>query len=466
MARPGAPGGGAGADDIPVPTWTIAELHEALNGLLVHVFGEEVWVEGELCNMKRAANSHVFFDLVDPGRERDTNRPMLSVTLFSTDRQAVNRHLINEGGRVRMDDGVRVRIRGRLNVSPRSRLQLRMSWIDPAYTLGVMGADRDRVLAALAAEDLLGRNALVPMATVPLRVAIVTSIGSAAHADALDELVGSRLGFRVSVIDARTQGAQAERSIVAALGHDAATSADVVLLVRGGGARTDLAAFDSEVVARAIAASGVPVLTGVGHEVDRTVADEVAHAAHKTPTAAAAAVVAQVRRTAQLVEDAAAQLPVAARGRLARSVVGLDQTAQRAGRAATHRLGSSRLTVDQLAHRVTRATPRRLTAPAAEVDGLAARIAPATRRQLDQATLVLDAAAARARAHDPALAAARGWSITRGPDGRVVRSVLDASPGDELVTTLVDGTLHSVLTAAHPSGANDPADPNDPQEQA
>lgn len=465
MARPGAPGG-AGADDIPVPTWTIAELHEALNGLLVHVFGDEVWVEGELCNMKRAANSHVFFDLVDPGRERDTNRPMLSVTLFSTDRQAVNRHLINEGGRVRMDDGVRVRIRGRLNVSPRSRLQLRMSWIDPAYTLGVMGADRDRVLAALAAEDLLGRNALVPMATVPLRVAIVTSIGSAAHADALDELVGSQLGFRVSVIDARTQGAQAERSIVAALGHDAATSADVVLLVRGGGARTDLAAFDSEVVARAIAASGVPVLTGVGHEVDRTVADEVAHAAHKTPTAAAAAVVAQVRRTAQLVEDAAAQLPVAARGRLARSVVGLDQTAQRAGRAATHRLGSSRLTVDQLAHRVTRATPRRLTAPAAEVDGLAARIAPATRRQLDQATLVLDAAAARARAHDPALAAARGWSITRGPDGRVVRSVLDASPGDELITTLVDGTLHSVLTSGHPSGANDPADPNDPQEQA
>ncbi|MFN7151463.1 MAG: exodeoxyribonuclease VII large subunit [Microthrixaceae bacterium] len=460
MARPGASGGGAGAEDAPVPTWSIAELHEALNGLFVHVFGDEVWVEGELCNMKRAANSHVFFDLVDPGRERDSNRPMLSVTLFSTERQAVNRHLINEGGRVRMDDGVRVRIRGRLNVSPRSRLQLRMSWIDPAYTLGVMGADRDRVLAALAAEDLLGRNALVPMATVPLHVAIVTSIGSAAHADALDELMRSQLGFRVSVVDARTQGAQAERSIVAALGHSAAISADVVLLVRGGGARTDLAAFDSEAVARAIAASAVPVLTGVGHEVDRTVADEVAHIAHKTPTAAAASVVAQVRRTAQTIEDAAAQFPVAAHGRLARSVVGLDQTAQRAGRAATHRLGSSRQAVDQLAQRVTRAAPRRLSAPAAELRGLAERVAPATRRQLDQATLRLDATAARARAHDPALAAARGWSITRGPDGRVVRSVRDVAEGDELITTLADGTLHSVLASARPT------DPTDTQEQA
>jgi exodeoxyribonuclease VII large subunit len=466
MPRSGAPDGAARADDTPVPTWTIAELHEALNGLFVHVFGDEVWVEGELCNMKRAANSHVFFDLVDPGRERDTNRPMLSVTLFSTDRQAVNRHLIDQGGRVRMDDGVRVRIRGRINVSPRSRLQLRMSWIDPAYTLGVMGADRDRVLAALAAEDLLGRNALAPMATVPLHVAIVTSIGSAAHADALDELMRSQLGFRVSVVDARTQGAQAERSIVAALGHPSALSADVVLLVRGGGARTDLAAFDSEAVARAIAASTVPVFTGVGHEVDRTVADEVAHAAHKTPTAAAASIVAQVRRTAELIEDAAAQVPVAARGRLARSLAGLDGTAQRAGRAATHRLDSSRQAVDQLAHRVTRATPRRLSTPAAELRGLAERIAPATRRQLDQASLRLDAAAARARAHDPALAAARGWSITRGPDGRVVRSVDDVDAGDQLITTLVDGTLHSVLATVHPTDRTDPADPTDPQEQA
>lgn len=460
MARPGVPARGAGADDTPTPTWTIAELHEALNGLLVHVFGDEVWVEGELCNMKRAANSHVFFDLVDPGRDRDPSRPMLSVTLFATDRQAVNRHLVSEGGRVRMDDGVRVRIRGRLNVSPRSRLQLRMSWIDPAYTLGVMGADRDRVLAALAAEDLLGRNALVPMATVPLHVAIVTSIGSAAHADALDELVRSQLGFRVSVVDARTQGAQAERSIVAALGHAASSSADVVLLVRGGGARTDLATFDSEAVARAIAASPVPVLTGVGHEVDRTVADEVAHTAHKTPTAAAAAVVTQVRRTAQLLDDAAAQLPSAARGRLVRSVAALDERAQRAGRAATHRLGSSRQAVDQLAHRVARATPRRLDLPAAELDGLADRVGPAARRQLSQAVLHLDAAAGRARAHDPALAAARGWSITRGPDGRVVRSVHDLAEGDELTTALVDGTLRSVLSGTHPNESNDP------QEQA
>jgi exodeoxyribonuclease VII large subunit len=125
--------------------------------------------------------------------------------------------------------------------------------------------------------------------------------------------------------------------------------------------------------------------------------------------------------------------------------------------------------VDQLAHRAARATPRRLTVPATEVDGLAARIGPAARRQMDQATLVLDAAAARARAHDPALAAARGWSITRGPDGRVVRSVGDVAAGDELVTTLADGTLHSKVASTHPTAPTDdtdPTEPIDPQEQA
>ena len=240
----------------PVPTWSVAELHEALNGLLVNVFGEEMWVEGELRNTKRSANGHVYFDLVDPGRDGEANRPMLAVTLFAKERQAVNRFLTQQGGMVRMGDGVRVRIRGRLNVyAARSTLQLRMSWIDPAFTLGVMGQERDRVLALLATEGLIGANAAAPMPDVALHIALVTSIGSAAHADALDELRRAGVGFRITAIDARTQGADAARSIVAALRSAVERSAEIVLLVRGGGARTDLAAFDTESVARAIAAS-------------------------------------------------------------------------------------------------------------------------------------------------------------------------------------------------------------------
>ena len=299
----------------PVPTWSVAELHEALNGLLVNVFGEEMWVEGELRNTKRSANGHVYFDLVDPGRDGEANRPMLAVTLFAKERQAVNRFLTQQGGMVRMGDGVRVRIRGRLNVyAARSTLQLRMSWIDPAFTLGVLGQERDRVLALLAAEGLIGANAVAPMPDVALHIALVTSVGSAAHADALDELAVPASGS-VSLRSTRAPRAPM-LPVRSSLRCDRRSnaSAEVVLLVRGGGARTDLAAFDTEAVARAIAASPIPVVTGIGHEIDRTVADEIAHSAHKTPTAAAAAVADGARRAARDMEMAAAQLPAAVRG--------------------------------------------------------------------------------------------------------------------------------------------------------
>jgi exodeoxyribonuclease VII large subunit len=425
-------------DTSPVPTWTVGELHEAINGLLVHVFGDEVWIEGEVRNLKRSANSHVYFDLVEAGRDGDTSRPMLAVTLFSKERQEVNRHLIDQGGAVRMGDGVRVRIRGRLNIyGARSSLQLRMSWIDPAFTLGVMGQERDRVLALLSAEGLLGVNAAVPMPPVPLHIALVTSSGSAAHADALDELRRAGPGFRISVLDARTQGAEAERSIVAALRAAAVLRADVVLLVRGGGARTDLAAFDTEAVARAIAASPLPVVTGIGHEIDRTVADEVAHAAHKTPTAAAAAVAERARRFTHDLDLLVAQLPAATRGRLVRAAAQLDASAHRAGRAASHHLVAAGRELDHLARRTAVAAPRLLDDSERRVQGLAAR----------------------ARAHDPSTALARGWSITRDDSGRVLRSATRVLPGATLHTTLADGTVRSVVP--EPSSP-EPSSPEEP----
>ncbi len=418
------------------PTWSVGELHDALNGVLVHVFGDEVWVEGELRNFKRSQNQHVYFDLVDPEADSDLYRPMLAVTLFSRERQIVNRFLTRQGGAVRMGDGIRVRIRGTLNVyAPRSTLQLRMTWIDPAYTLGVLGQERDRVLAALAADGVLRANAAVDLPAVPLHVALVTSIGSAAHADALDELRRSAIGFRISVIDSRTQGPEAAASIVSALSTAEHLGADVVLLVRGGGARTDLAAFDTDEVARAIVASRLAVLTGIGHETDRTVADEVAHTAHKTPTAAAAAVVESARRCAQDVATAWAQLSSASTGRLVRAQHQLDEQSRRAGRAASGHLRRDLQHVDHLAHRLALSAPRATASARSTIDELSSRV----------------------RAHDPAAALARGWSITRTAEGRVVRSVHDVAVGDEVTTLVADGSIASVVSAsaaARPDGTD------------
>jgi exodeoxyribonuclease VII large subunit len=409
------------------------------------------WVEGELRNLSRSRAGHVYFDLVDADHTgADATRPSLAVALFNTDRQRVNQFLAEQGGAVRMGDGIRVRVGGRLGTyAARSSLQLVMDRIDPAFTLGLLGLERTRLLAALTADGVLRANAGIPLPALPLSIALVTSDGSAAHADALDELRRSGFGFRVSFLDARTQGADAEASMVAALLTAASLGVDVIALVRGGGAATDLVAFDSETLARTIAGLGVPVITGIGHETDRSVADEVAHTAHKTPTAAAAALVGAVREARAQVHDAWVAVRSGAHGRLVRADAQLGRAGHRSGSAALRRLDRHRLAVDHQVHRLRTAAARATDADAAALDALSRRVSPATARTLERAEDGLAARAARAAVHDPTAALARGWSITRTDTGRLLRSAAEATDGATIVTTLADGAVRSTVRRAN-----------------
>ncbi len=434
------------------PTWSVAELHDAVNGLLGHAFGDEIWVEGELCNFTRSANGHVYFDLVDPDHAGPHQRPQLAVALFSRERMAVNRYLTRRGGSIRMGDGVRVRIRGRLAIyEARSTIQLRMSWIDPDHTLGVMGRERDQLLAALAADGSLARNGRIDLPAVPLHVGLVTSVGSAAHADALGELRASGLGFRVTVVDTRTQGPVAGSMVAAGIRAVDGTEVDVVLVVRGGGARTDLLAFDTEPVARAIAGASRPVFTGIGHEIDRTVADEVAHSSHKTPTAAAAAVVALVRRTSTELHDLRAQIDAATRGRLVRATDQLDRLSARAGRGAQRHLGRDAQLLDHLSGRIASGARRQLDEGHAELGRRRVRLAPVARRGLDTVDASLTSLTARVRAQDPEVLLARGWTITRDQRGRAIDLADPPAPGDRIVTTVAGGTVVAIVDEVTPT---------------
>ncbi|MCU1498197.1 MAG: xseA, partial [Acidimicrobiales bacterium] len=286
------------------PTLTVGELAARIARLTASAFPGDLWVEGQIRNLSRSANGHAYFDLAEPTAAGEQPRAQVSVTLLAPERKLVNAQLKRVGGAVRMDDGIEVRIQGRLRwYAPRGTLQLKMHGIDPAFTLGRLQADRDRILAGLLADGLLDANRARPLTLVPLRVGLVTSVGSAAHADVLAEFAASGLGFTIRTVDARTQGPDSARSVVHGLHRLAGDGVDVILLVRGGGARTDLAGFDTDLIARAVAAMPVPVFTGIGHEVDRSIADDVAHSAHKTPTAAAAAVIALVRAFLDRVDE-------------------------------------------------------------------------------------------------------------------------------------------------------------------
>ena len=288
--------GGCTVHKVNQTTLTVGELCTLIRGVLEQTMPDDVWVEGEISGISRARNGHVYFDLIEPG-EHPGAAPVASmaVVLFRDTRDRVNRLLKRHGDPIRMSDGVSVRIQGRVEYYPPSgRVQLRMSSIDPTYTLGKLAARKDALLAALSAEGILRANAARSLVPVPIRVGLVTSIGSAAHADISTVFERAGLAFTVVEVDTPVQGSGAEVSVAAAIRAADDASVDVLLVARGGGSKTDLAVFDHEMVARAIAATGVPVVTGIGHDIDRSVADEVAHTSTTTPTAAAQFVVERV----------------------------------------------------------------------------------------------------------------------------------------------------------------------------
>jgi exodeoxyribonuclease VII large subunit len=452
----------------PEPTWSVTELADAIGNSLRATFREEVWVRGEIRDLSRPQSGHVYFTLTDP----DATGPGASVAVMLSSRQkgAVNATINEAGGGVRMTAGTDVRIRGRLDwYAPRGQLQLRMTSIDPAYTLGQLEIARADLLRRLDEEGLLTANARHPLPVAPLRIGLITSRGSAAEADFRHELELSGFAFEVLEADTRVQGSDAARSIASALRMLGTHRPDVIALVRGGGARTDLAAFDDEAVARAIAACPVPVLTGIGHETDSAVADEVAHTSSKTPTACATLVVDRVREVATGIEGAWAsiahragralarhderlrsrgsELSHHARHALADRVARLDSVADRSGHAALLGLETAGRRLDGHRGRVSGAARSHLRAAEVRTDGARRRLAHRAPRALAEAERRLAGVEAQIRALDPERTLARGWSITRRADGEVVRSPADVAVGQSLTTLVAGGEVGSTVTS-------------------
>jgi exodeoxyribonuclease VII large subunit len=429
-------------------TLTVSELGTIVRAALEAAMPYGVWVEGEISGISRSRNGHVYFDLIEPDEVAGA-APLATVpvVLFRDNRDRVNRLLKRHGDPIRMSDGVRIRIQGTVDYyPPQGRIQLRMSAIDPTYTLGQLAAERDALMAALSADGLLRANARPRIPDVPMRVGIVTSIGSAAHADIITVFERSELSFTLVEVDTPVQGQGAEASIAAAIRAAGAADVDVILVARGGGSKTDLATFDHELVARAIAAATVPVITGLGHDIDRSVADEVAHTATTTPTAAAQLVVARANEWL---------------GRLAEHERAVVSGGRRAIERAEHRVAMARSGIstasmaaldhaeERLGHdseRLTRSARRADTRARAQLDLAVARIDVARRHALRRAEDRVELVEARVRAIDPAIALARGWSITRTRDGRVVKSIDDLAPGTEITTRVADGTATSTIT--------------------
>jgi exodeoxyribonuclease VII large subunit len=425
-------------DEAADPTYSVGELADAINGALRRRFDDGVWVRGEIQGWTERG-AHAYFRLVE---QTDSGKAVLNVQFFAPQRNRLRSLLLKNG--LQLTDGLQVRIFGTLDFfAGGGSLGLKMSGIDPRFTLGEMALRRGDVLRRLGEAGLLDRNRRVSLSVAPLRVGVVTSRASAAWADFVHEIERSGMGFSLRLVDVRVQGESAVREITGALlSLCGQPDLDAVVLIRGGGSRSELATFDTEAIAMAIVGSALPVFTGLGHEIDRSVADEVAHAALKTPTACAAALVERVQAFQTALEDVWTGIRhVAAMGLQSSSA---DVAALAEG--IRHRVGTAVSRSDErLDDRVRRARlgARRVLERADTRVLVAATSLRGAPRRLERPAQQLLHVEERVRLLDPATTMARGWSITRTVDGRTVRSAAELSPGDQIVTTFASGTARS-----------------------
>lgn len=421
-----------------------------------------MWVAGEVARVRRSQRGHLYFELVEKGRG-DRIVGKLDAVIWRSAYERIRRRVEAHGQEIR--DGLTIRCRARVDFyAEGGRLQLVVVEVDPLFTLGLLERRRRETLLALEAAGLLERNRRLTLSELPLRVGLVTSEGSAAFHDFMTGLAESGYGFQVYFVHASMQGFEAERQVAAALAVLDRLELDAVALVRGGGARSELAVFDSRRIAEAVARARWPVLTGLGHEIDRAIADVVSHTAVKTPTKVAEILVERVRNADLALaacEEALARrlaerlrragqalsryerLAQAAQLRVGEAARSLDQRSRTLELVARRRLLEAERRSVAAADRVTAAAARSLARRRRQPEDLVRRVAAAAAGRLRETTTRLDGFARLAEALSPQRLLEHGYSITRDAGGVIVRDPRRLEVGDLITSQLAGGSLSS-----------------------
>jgi exodeoxyribonuclease VII large subunit len=448
---PESGGSGEGAD-----VFSIGGLYDEVEAALAQSFPRRrhVWVRGEIQHLSDHRSGHLYLDLVDSeeetargggrGRARG-GEPVLKVKCWRTSWAPLRHSLAKEG--IELADGMVVVLRGSLDLyRARGELSFILADIDVTALIGRLAAQRTKLLATLETEGLLRRNAGMALPDVVVHVGLVASPETEGCRDFLGQLTGSGFGFRVSHVKVPVQGPAAPASIARAVTMLGRSGCDLIAVVRGGGGRTDLAAFESEVVARAVASCPVQVWTGIGHTGDQTVADIVAARACITPTECGQSIVSGTarwwgRHVVEPAEFLARRVPSflsEASARDARARGRLTATARQQLRVHRERL-SARAAV------AARRAPFALERSEGALGVRAGRLGELAVRHLGRCDEQMNGWRRLVAAYDVDRQLERGYSLTLAADGALVRRASDVAPGEQIVTRLADGSVQSTV---------------------
>ncbi len=432
---------------------TVTELTRQVQDVLEATF-DQLWVEGEISNLRRPASGHLYFTLKD-------EESQVRAVLFRPVARALKFDL---------EDGMHILCRARMNVyRPRGEYQLILDYAEPRGA-GALQIAFEQLKAKLQTEGLFDPVHKKPLPFLPSRIGIVTSPSGAVIRDILNVTKRRFPSVNILIAPVRVQGAEAPAEIVEALHHlNEISGIDVIIVARGGGSLEDLMAFNDEGVARAIFASSVPVVSAVGHEIDFTIADFVADMRAPTPSAAAELVVPRRGDLVQQVRTLSARAAHAGERFLKIRRERLEKLAERV-RDPRRRLVDLRLGLDERFNNLAAAIARRVRADRERLRHFETHLqylSPAVR--LANFTFMLDnmrkgmvtgifrqveTLRARLAGHtalldslSPLSVLARGYAIVRTvPEGRVIRNAKDLAAGDPVGINVAKGRFNAVVT--------------------
>jgi exodeoxyribonuclease VII large subunit len=403
---------------------TVSELNHFIRDVLNSGFPKSLWICGEIQGYDRGKDKkHVFFELCEKDPVSREINARIGLVIFAQARPKIDAILKKTENAFELKDDIEVKFLCKVDFYPgHGQVRLIVEGIDPVHTLGKIAQDRQRLISLLKQKGILDKNKQLPLPDVILNVGLITSYDSAAYHDFISELKQSGYSFKIFVVNAVMQGKNAESSVVRALKALENTGGlDVIVITRGGGSIAELSCFDSEKIALAIAGSGIPVLSGIGHEINTTVTDLAAHTYAKTPTAIAQFLVERLNGFLKGVYDRAILLQTRTLGLIK------DHHQRLAG--------------------ITEALKR---SPADKIKG--GRKSLADHQEQLKKIIYLHLQNSRTKIQhyqklvqmaSPVNTLKRGFSITRSREGRLIRSIKDIKGVKGITTQLEDGIINS-----------------------
>lgn len=426
--------------------FSLRELQLAVRERLSEAFPLPVWVAAEISEMKVNYSGHCYLELVEKGGANGVPAAKASAVIWRSHYGPIASYFASKTGE-RLAVGMKVLVRVTLSYHELYGLSFQIQDIDPTYTVGDWEQQRQQTIARLREEGVWDMNRELDVPRVPQRVAVVSSANAAGYQDFCKEIARSAYRVELTLFDAFMQGHGAEDSIIEALERVAeqADDFDVVALIRGGGSQSDLACFNSYRLCAHVAQFPLPIVTGIGHDKDESVADMVAARRLKTPTAVAAWVIEQLAEfdgaleaMCQAVERYATEMLSAERQRLERN----------AALVATQAVGATRrleLTLERYSselRRMGQALVAEQRNRATRAEELLHRASDYFVRSERERLAALEQAVA---ARDPQRIMALGFAVV-SLGGRAVSDASQVDVGSEVSIRLAKGELKAKIT--------------------